>query len=378
MSKPEATWAALILLLGASPLAGADRVASVVYLEEGVAVVRDSERLAPAEVGIGMEIENYDVVSTDATGLAEIELQGPGAAGGSVKVWPNTAFTLELDRFGTDSSTTVGLLSGTLALKVQKVSGRRTLEVRTELTTMGVRGTSFTVVTGPAGELLVTAAEGEVACRDQQGRELMARPGTAVEHLPGELFRAIPVAVSDLQTFRREWYAGRLSVLKANALRAIRAYAGRYGELSERFRQAYARLMSRREILSKWAREDRTGRTGGRMEAMREKKEMVGALLQLRKVQFVFERVYYRLSELQGYHRQGYGHGQLRPGLSTEEFFARFAGEARELASKMAQVRYAVKLYSARNGGRFPTDLFDEGEEPFTQDADSFFGDRGF
>jgi hypothetical protein len=110
---------------------------------------------------------------------------------------------------------------------------------------------------------------------------------------------------------------------------------------------------------------------------MQEKKELIGKLLALRKILYMFERVYFRLIELEGYYRQGYGRGQIEPGLSSAAFFNRFNREKRELGEKMAELRYITKLYAKRNNGNFPTDLFEQGEEEFFGDEeDSFFDEE--
>jgi hypothetical protein len=197
-----------------------------------------------------------------------------------------------------------------------------------------------------------------VSCIDDSGTELFAEPGTVVEKRPGELFRAVPVAVSSLQQFRREWNAERIEAFRANALRAIGFYARRYDALKERFDAAYARLEAEREVLRKWYDEDRQDRVGGTMDGLREKKRLIAPLLELRKVLYMFERTYFRLVELQDYYRQGYGQGEIQPGVSSAAFFGRFEREREELGRKMAEIRYVTKLYARRNGGQFPTDLF--------------------
>jgi len=266
----------------------------------------------------------------------------------------------------------VGLIAGSLAMKVQKLSGSRSLEVATETALMGVRGTTFAVLLSPAGEVLVTTSEGSVSCTDEEGRELFAEPGQAVEKLPGESFRNIPVAVSSLEEFQRDWYADRLSVFKANALKAIRQYAERYLELRERFTEGYDALQGERDVLRRWYDQDRRGTTGGRMELMRDKKRIIGHLFALRKTLYVFERVYFRLDELERYYQEGYGRGSVQPGLSSAEFFRTFDRDRQTLARQMAEVRYVTKLYALRNEGRFPTDHFEQGEEEFFGNEDDF------
>jgi hypothetical protein len=310
-------FALALLLLAGFPAVAQMEIGAIAYMEEGVEIDRNRETIPAWDVFIGMGIENYDLMRTDDTGYAEVELDSPRSAPSLVRISPKTSFYFEMNKIGRDDTTTIGLITGSLSVKVAKLSGRQNVEVATESALMGVRGTDFQVTLSPGGDILVTAEEGRVSCIDDSGQELFAEPGMVVEKRPGELFREVPVAVSDLETFRRDWYAERLEVFKANALRAIRFYSGRYLQLKSRFDGAYGDLQANNQILRKWYEEDRRGQIGGRMESMREKKELIGELLELRKILYIFERVYFRLIELEGYYREGYGRGQIWPRCVT-------------------------------------------------------------
>jgi hypothetical protein len=137
-------------------------------------------------------------------------------------------------------------------------------------------------------------------------------------------------------------------------LRVTRAYAVRYDRLLGEFNDAYTDLMRNGELLSRWAREDRENKMGGRTEVMRDKRAVVSSLFRLRRTGFIFERVYFRLAELQGYYNQGFGQGDLRAGLSAAQFWRRFESDRKDLAAKMARVRAAIGMYAKRNDGEFP------------------------
>jgi hypothetical protein len=372
MKTLKIVWLVLATALLAA-LPATAQIGSIAYMEEGVEIDRNRETIPAWDVFIGMEVENYDLMRTDSSGYAEVDLDSPRSAPALVRISPNTSFYFEMNKIGKDDTTTIGLITGSLSVKVAKLSGRQNVEVATESALMGVRGTDFAVYISPGGDILVTAEEGRVSCIDDSGQELFAEPGTVVEKLPGELFREVPVAISDLQNFQRDWYADRMEVFKADALRAIKFYAGRYNRLKGRFDAAYADLAEKTHVLNKWYQEDKRGEIGGRMESMREKKEIIGDLLKLRKILYIFERVYFRLVELEGYYRQGYGRGQIEPGLSSAAFFNRFNREKDQLGRQMAALRYLTKLYAKRNDGVFPTDLFEQGEEEFFGDTEDFF-----
>jgi hypothetical protein len=271
------------------------------------------------------------------------------------------------------------LISGTVGLKVKKIVGSGSVEVRTESAIMGVRGTSFSVTTPPSGDILVTCAEGSVACTDDSGTELTARPGTAVEKIPGERFRTIPVAVSSLEAFQKQWSTERIESLRANAAKAIQNYAARYDELSKKFDSEYRSLMEQADVLNTWSAEDNRGQTPASDSArtMSEKKKIIGSLFKLRGTLFLFERVYFRLIELEEYHRAGYGRGKLPGGGTTDQFFARIATERSQLARHMSLVQYAARLYAARNNGEFPAGLLGGTTEDDGFGGDSFGEDSG-
>jgi hypothetical protein len=374
-SMPGLAVLATLTALAAPPAAAQSQIGSIAYLEEGVNIDRDSQTIPVRDVFIGMEVENYDLLHTDNTGYAEVELDAPQRGQTVVRVSPNTSFYFEMNRIGREEATTIGMITGSLSVKVARLSGRQSVEVATESALMGVRGTDFEVTIAPAGEILVSAEQGRVSCIDDDGRELFAAPGTVVEKRPGELFREIPVAVSDLETFRRDWYADRLEAFKANALQATRSYAARYVKLKSRFDEAYEALQDNEPILSKWYEEDRRGEIGSRMDSLREKKQLIGELFELRKILYIFERVYLRLVELEDYYLQGYGRGQIEPGLSAAAFFERLDRDRGQLGDRMGEIRYITKLYAKRNEGSFPADLLEQGESEFFEQGGDLFGE---
>jgi hypothetical protein len=361
----KALLAALLAVLCAS--AGAqDRLGEITYLENELTVVRNNRTVDGVEIGTA--IQNLDLLKTGRTGYAELGLDDPLAA--TIKVSPGTTFYLEQGAVGKGKRTSVGAITGSIAVKVQKLSATQTVQVASESALMGVRGTTFEVTLSPSGDLLVTCSEGEVVCQEEGGGKVSAVPGTAVAQPAGEAFQRVPVSVSDLSRFRQEWYAERLEALKANPLKAIRFYALRYRALRVRFTRAYEGLVRERQVLQKWYDEDRRGQPGANMDILREKRRIIGHLLELRRVLFLFERVYFRLNELEEYYRQGYGEGTLEGSLTSRAFFQSFSRDRAVLESQMAEVRYVTKLYAKRNQGVFPTEREEEGEQDFFADQD--------
>jgi hypothetical protein len=363
--------AACLLCAAAAALGWAQKVGAFAYLEGDVTLVRNSEELEGPQ--IGQALQNFDMIRTGGDGLAELTVSTPSAPKMTLRISPKTQFSLEITKLGQKQQTTVGLVGGTVSLKVSRLAGSQAVNVKTDAAAMGVRGTDFTVTSPPTGDILITCDEGEVICTDDEGRELTAIPGTVVEkrqEVEGEeqarRFRAVPVAVSDLEAFRTNWNTERIEALRANPLLWIRKFAPVYRRLSRAFDRNYRELMKQQAILNKWQREDRKGGLGSSMEIMREKKDIARYLKALRATQFLFERVYFRLLELKSYHDQGLGRGTIEAddtgaAETTDIFFKRFERERREMARKMAVVRWVTRMYALRNDGSVPFEAFDEG-----------------
>jgi hypothetical protein len=345
--------------------AAADEVGEISYLFDRATLVRNGKSI---KADFGSAVENYDSLSTGEKGLMEISVAPETGVQGTIRVKPKSSLYLDISSLRSEQKGAVELLAGSVTVTMKKLSGKSEFEIRGPGITLGVRGTVFDVAIAPAGEVLVTCESGQVYCRDESGAELFAEPGTAVEKTPGEIFRNIPVAVSGLEEFRRSWYIGKIDAFKANAVPAIRNFADRYMDLKRRFDDAYRGLLVKRDVLDKWFREDARNTMGGQTEIMREKKELVAPLLNLRRVSFLFERVYFRLLELEDYHHQGFGTGPLGNGMTAEQFFRRLRNEAPDLQERMNLTRYSMKLYAKRNGG---TSIFEELSEGLSTSGSS-------
>lgn len=362
--------------LGSAGFAG-ESIGEIVYVEGTVDLTRNGSRIA-GEPDFGSPVENYDLIAAGTDGLAEVSIDPATGIDALIKVNRNSSFYFELSAMGGGRRKAgVELLAGSVALSVKKLAGTA-VEVRTANAVMGVRGTEFVVTTAPGGELLVTCSTGLVECRDTENNVLFAEPGQVVEQVPGASFRRIPVTVSSLEEFTRNWMAEKIEVFKSQALRAIESYGSRYARYSGEFRTQYARLMDHWTVISKWMAEEKAGTVGGTMEVMREKRALIGPMLEMRGTLFMFERIYYRLLELREYYDQGYGRGIMSNGQSSAAVFRQLDREHALLDSQMSMVRYITKLYAERNGGDVPGGLTETDTGEFFsggsfEDTDSFF-----
>ena len=357
VARMRKIWVLVLLLLLAAQVLTAE-VGEITYLVGRVEMTRDGAIYDEYDMDIGMAVDNYDQFQTSSDGELVISLDTPESPQSEIAIAPNTTFTIEIENIDGTQKTTLGLFTGSIGLKVKKLSGKQELEVNSETVSMGVRGTDFTVHSSPAGDVLVSCESGRVACYDEEeDREYYAEPGKVVEKRAQELFRQIPVSVSNLRSFREQWIAERISAFKANALKAIAFYAKWYVAYYDSFVEEYNALMEQKDILNRWAREDAEGEIGSRIQNMKDLKEINPHILKLRGILVVFERVYFRLLELETYYLEGYGRGTIQSGLTATAFFRRFEAEREGLKTAMAKYRYVLKLRNKRSDSIFSFDF---------------------
>jgi len=241
----------LFLLGGAKTPSSPDQVGDTSYLEGTVSVQRDGQDIDSSEVQTGLAIENYDMVKTAADGLAEVNITTPKSAGATIKVSPRTEFSFELNSSASRQQSFVGLMSGSLALTVAKLTGSQDLMVQTESAVMGVRGTEFSVTAPATGDVLVTCRTGDVLITDENGKEFHATPGTAVEKKFGEPLVTLEVK-GDVDAFLKSWEEQRAAFLKDHAMDVIQREAQRYDALADEFDSEFAALQEKKDILGKW------------------------------------------------------------------------------------------------------------------------------
>ncbi len=315
-------------------------------------VIRDGAELPDA--GIGSDIENFDVVRTGADGQAEIRITTPRAPQVTIRMSNDTQFSVELAAVSGKQQTTVGIIGGSLALKVAKLASSQSVGVATDSGTMGVRGTSFTVTAPESGDVLVTCDEGDVQYTDAQGRTLHAVPGAVVEDRPGDVYRTTAVPVTGLDGFRTTWASDRALAVEKNALRLIQTNARLYTQLTRDLAAERAELARASAIVTKWQNEHGKGTVGTRAEMARERAAIGALLSRMRRTAFQLERVDFRLRRLSALHDRGIGKGTIEGGVSTTDFFARVARERADVRAGLALTRFVSKMYARRADGALP------------------------
>jgi len=258
-------------------------IGEILYFEGEVSLQREDKVLTEMDIDFGFGIQNYDLLSTGPNSYMEIEIFDTTGIGGKIKMDPRSAFYLEISDLRTQQVGAVELLAGRLNFDVAKMTGSSGFDVRTQSAVMGVRGTTFSVITAPGGEALVTTQSGKVEVSNTQGSVTFSQPGQVVEVAESSNLQTIPVTPSTLEGFEKNWMDTKIQAFRANAPRAIAGYARRFEQLRNQFTRSFARLDEVKEVVEKWKREDRVGGIGGRMELAREKRQVIGALMGIRR-----------------------------------------------------------------------------------------------
>jgi hypothetical protein len=371
--RPVTAFVFVILFFCIQPVFSVDSIGKIDYIHGNVEIVRDGDVLTSSDLTEGNAIENYDLIKTSANGEITIVITSPLSPQTQISIDPNTSFSIEINKISKKNSTNINMLAGNIALKVQHLTGSQEVNVKSEGSVCGVRGTSFGVGASPGGDVLITCNEGDVEVSGTDtGKKYHAIPGKAIEQPVGGVFKEIPVAVTNLAKFKQQWIAEKVEAFKANPSLAYKNFAVRYEKLVDKFDAAYGDLMKKNEVLDRWVKENKENKIGGKMELMRDKKAVIRDLLKIRGILFIFEKVYYRLLELHYYFKQGIGTSvMISETESAKTFFAKFEKEQMTLGKKTATVKFIVKLYAKRNDNSFPTDETDTD----SNEDDNFFND---
>ncbi len=344
----------LLALCAAAAFAG-KAVGEINYFSGDVSITRRGEIMSAKDIVIGDPVEDFDLIRTGAQGKMDLTLRTPQKQQIKLTVQGNTSFSLETSKLaGGKEKTSLQMMSGTLACKVDKLSGNE-LAVKTKSAAMGVKGTEFTVTTSPTDDVFITCEEGSVSCVDEDtGEEAVAEPGEAVERPADEKLSTVkaPADRAGLELFRQKWLANRLDRFQRTAARHIAGMARLFNPAYTRLRADFSKLQQKMPIIRKWIDQDKQGITPSPADVRKENLQVLPALLKVRIYLAVFEPLYYRLNELQYYYSQGYGSDDP----AVKSFFADFEGKKNEINGMLAFTHYCLRLYADRNGGYFPFD----------------------
>jgi len=371
MKRAALSFACILAASLAGAFAEEAAIGRIDYVEGGATITRSSKILG--EANIDDVLLSGDLIKTASDGLVVIAMDKSTGMNGSITVRAKTALYIKVENVKGEKKTTVDLIAGSIGSKVTKLAGAPKMQVTTSNTVMGVRGTQFLVSCSVNDAILVACDEGQVFVTD--GKEEIAVPaGKAVQKRLDERFISMPIALSSAEEFRKNWIADEIEAFNANPVAALAGFEKRYSDYGVRFDKAFEPL-ARSVVLKKWLDEDRAGVVPRALDpnVMKEKKEIIGPLQSIRKVLFIYERLYYRVEEIVDLLAGGqYDRKEIKKGLTVGDFIRRYRDEKDGLGRRMALFRYAEKLYELRNeGGPSGSDEF------FGSDSD-FFGESDF
>lgn len=367
--------AVLVLLVVGAAVSAQNSIGQITYLDGYPEVIRDGDVLYDT-LDFGFPIQNFDSIRTDAYSSVELRLDPSTGIDASISVEPSTQFYLNVSSLRSEQTGSVELLSGSISVVVRELTGRSRLQVRTQSSVAGVRGTTFTVTTAVGGEVLVSTQEGLVEVTDARGFALFAAPGEAVEvDTERNVIRNLKYSNDAVVEFRQQWVTDRVDAFRANAPRVLRFYGRRYLEAREQFIQAYEELMSYRAIIDRWIEESRRGIVGSGMSVLQDKRRIAGPLLRIRASMFLFEHTFNRLDQMAGYVQDISATVDVGDGGSAADLYRRIEIERTVMQHRLATVRHVLKLYAERNNGETPMDVF--GGFTGVDTDDDFFGDSG-
>jgi hypothetical protein len=343
VSSAAAVLAAVLIVSTGIPLAAADVIGKISYLEGRVEIVRDEGSLDAKIVKEGLALENFDLLKVGADGEVEVQVTSPAAAPATLRVGPRTQFSIEIGKVDTKQRTTLDLIAGSVAMKCGKLTGAQEMRVKTEAAVVGVRGTDFTVTAPASGDLLITCDTGEVECTDGKGTILRAGAGEAIEQRWGT---AIARAVITL----REWQDRENSALTSDPLKFAAAHARLFNFRLRSFDRQFARMKRWQKSFDGWQQEHQRGIIGRAMQEGIQRWKLEKDLRGVRWTLFLLERTWVRLLELKEYCTEQGIKGRI--GLcSSEAFFDRLEQRRFGIEFRRARVRFWERLFVDRNDG---------------------------
>lgn len=314
---------------------GAQEIGRIEYVEGDVQLLRDDQVWDTYDLQIGTPIFELDLIQTGYDGYAEVTLTAEQNT--TIRVRENSAYYVEMSENNGGTETRVRLLNGTIENTVRQIGRQGRYSVETQTAVLGVRGTTFDVITSPDEATLLGVKEGRVVAA-AGGREVIAGVNTAVEALPNQPPQSRQV--DDLDGYYGQWVETRLQAFRSGAATFIRAYARRYEDTNPNFAAAYRELLAFRPRLEAAA----AGQGGSLGGDMRLRTEISPALLRMRSILPLFENTVYRLRELRRFHDQGIGRTDIG-GTASAEFFRRFAAQEQLILRQLSEVRTMMRLY---------------------------------
>ena len=110
---------AAAVLLVALPMVLCAGIGEITYIEGSVEIARGRKLIDEMDLETGSEIQNFDQISTGEDGQLFILIDSENSPATEIHIAQNTVFTVELNSIERKETTTLQLITGSLALNVR-------------------------------------------------------------------------------------------------------------------------------------------------------------------------------------------------------------------------------------------------------------------
>lgn len=332
----------IILATVAFPAASEIR-AEIVDLTGDISITRNGEFLDYDEIDYGTKILAYDIIQTGPDGYAEIAIETPVSPDVIVRVMEDTTLFMEHAMKKQSPQTSINLHRGAIQTRTAALIQGGQLNIKTDSSVMGVRGTVFSVVTAADSSLLVTCREGKVQC-STDGRDSYIKPGTAYEADSAGDTETISLDPEKIDSYIADWKQIRLDALLINGAVSLDHYANLYLQSAPGFLETFAELSSKQDIFHKWERIIEKNESISMGEATKDKISLSNGIIRLRSRLPMMENIYYTLYDLTAIMDRS---DQVRMGLSetTIRTLQIYDKRQNEFKEKLALARYYFRIF---------------------------------
>ena len=333
----------LLLLLASVSVAFAEIRAEIVDIDGSVSISRNGEFLDEYDVDYGTEILAYDIIQTGSDGYAEIAVVTPVSPEVSVRIMENTTLFMEHVIKKQSPETSINIQRGAVQTRAAALIRGGQLNIKTDSSVMGVRGTLFSVVTAPDTSLLVTCREGKVLC-STNGEDSYIQPGSIFERRSEGNYTIKELPSDQIDSYVDDWKQERLDALMINGAVSLQHYADLYLKSAPGFLETFAELSSKREIFNKWEEIIRKKESVSMGEATRDKISLSNGIIRLRSRLPMMEHIYYTLYDLTAIMDESQ---QIRKDLSetTARTLQIYKKRQVEFREKLTLARYYFRIF---------------------------------
>ncbi|MBF9015451.1 MULTISPECIES: FecR family protein [unclassified Oceanispirochaeta] len=286
----------ILLLMTLSPL-WAEISAVIVDMDGDVMISHRGVFLEKSEIDLGTELGPHDILQTGADGYVEISIDSPVSPELSVKVMNETTLFLEHTLKKQNPETSLILHRGGVQSKIAALVEGAEFNIITDSSVMGVRGTSFSVITAADTSILVSSRNGKVICTTND-EDSYIQPGKVYETDPNGQYKLVNIPISEIQRYTEDWMAARMESLLINGTVSLEHYANLYLQTAPGFLESWSELSGKQEIFKKWERIIEEGRTISMGEATKDKITLSNGIIRLRSRLPIMEHVFYTLYDL--------------------------------------------------------------------------------